>query len=70
MAEIEYLQVFPDYYISIFYLFQFFDNHINPCKIWCIAIKTCLKRIETSSPFSFSLCSFFTYSYKDLFKKD
>ncbi len=28
MAERKYLQVFPDYYTSIFYLFPFFDNHI------------------------------------------
>ena len=47
MAEKNYLQVFPDYYIFIFLSFPFFDNHINPCKIWGIATKTCLKRIET-----------------------
>jgi hypothetical protein len=32
MAERQYLPVFSDYYISIFYLFPFFDNHITLAK--------------------------------------
>ena len=32
MAERKYLQVFLDYYTSIFYLFPFFDNRITLAK--------------------------------------
>ena len=32
MAERKYLQVFPDYYTSIFLSFPFFDNHITLAK--------------------------------------
>ena len=32
MAERKYLQVFPDYYASIFLSFPFFDNHITLAK--------------------------------------
>ena len=66
MAEIKYLQVFPDY---IFLSFPFFNNHITLAKYSSIAIKTCLKRIETKQDKPDKRDET-KYSYKDLFKKD